>query len=63
MEAGLKLGKFRPFVGLERVQPEFAPLGATVSVDHEDEQLRFQLRIFLVSVFLAFGIGILQAKR
>jgi len=59
MEWGLNLGIFRPFVGVEALDSQFAPLGATVVViDEDDHETRVQLNIYLIFGSLSFGIGI-----
>ena len=63
MEAGLNLGIFRLFVGVEATDSGVAPFGATVSVSYEDNQTRVQLNIYLISGFLSFGIGIVNSEK
>jgi hypothetical protein len=65
MEAGLNLGKFRPFVGAEGIEARYAPFGAIVSIgdDEETKQTRVQLNIYLVFGFLSFGIGMVNSEK
>jgi hypothetical protein len=64
MEFGLNLGIFRPFVGVEAIESQFASFGATVSVgEDEDQQTRVQLNIFLIFGFLSFGLGIVNSAK
>jgi hypothetical protein len=64
MEAGLNLGKFRPFVGAVGIESQYASFGATVSVgEDEEKQTRVQLNIYLIFGFLSFGIGMINSAK